>query len=264
MSAPFVTIVSGIRSGSRFPIPAGGLVVGRDADVPGYLEGDDLVSRRHARFISTASGQVLVEDLGSTNGTYVNDIAVTHAVELRHGDLVRIGETYLEFRGGAQSQRRDERPSVRARGGIAIGGSVDARDGSIGAIGQVSGNVDMSRRYDDSSGLGLITRARGAARFVFILGTLVGFIGFGLFAYPILKGIVNAAAGSSAADAASRECDQRYPDHGPAWNDCQFEATRSAGGDFPSFTPWLPLGATLFFAGVVISTAGFFMIRHEP
>lgn len=261
MSAPVLAIVSGTRSGSHVPIPPAGLTVGREVDGSRYFEDDDSVSRRHARFIRTSSGRVLVEDLGSANGTYVNGVAVTQAVELRHGDLVQIGDTYLELL--VDVSERDARPSVRSRGGLAVGGSVVAREGSIGAIGELSGNVDM-RRYDDSSGLGLITRSRGAARFVLIVGTLIGFTGFGLFATPIVKGLVNAASGASASNAAARDCDRRYPDRGPDWSNCQFEAAQSAGSDFPSLTPWLPVGAALFFAGVVISTVGIFMIRHEP
>ncbi len=41
---------------------------------------------------------------------------------------------------------------------------------------------------------------------------------------------------------------RQHPDRALAWIECQQEASRSAGSEFPSLTPWLPLGAALFFA----------------
>ena len=59
---------------------------------------DPGASRQHARIVREAAGFVLI-DLGSTNGTLVNDAAVTeHA--LRDGDRITIGASVLEFRGG--------------------------------------------------------------------------------------------------------------------------------------------------------------------
>lgn len=278
MSAASVVVASGSGSGARLAIPRHGLVVGREVEGDGRLPGDDSLSRRHARFTTTASGEVVLEDLGSTNGTFVNDARVVDPVVLRDGDVVRVGDTYLEFSAGAA-------PGVAAAmGGVAVGGGIHADRGSIGAIGEVTGNVDLSdrsvtaapgghaagrdlyheERYEyDASGLGVITRARGTARFLIVLGTLVGLVGFGLFGYPIVQGIVNAASGSSAADEAQRECDERFPDRGFEWNECQFEAAQLAGGDFPSLTPWLPVGLALFFAGMVLSTIGVLMIRRD-
>lgn len=53
------------------------------------------VSREHAR-ISVASDKVLIEDLGSRNGIFVNSVRVDRQ-ELRHGDLITIGETQFRF-----------------------------------------------------------------------------------------------------------------------------------------------------------------------
>jgi hypothetical protein len=236
---PDLTVVSGSASGSHIPIPLEGLVVGREADALGRLGGDLSLSRRHARFIRTESGHVLVEDLRSTNGTYVNGLRIAGPVLLNEGDTIIVGDTYLQF-GDTRLEPHDETLSgVAARRGVAIGGSVHAEHGSIGAIGDVTGDVDLSRRYDyDASGLGLYVRARGAARFVLVLGTLIGFVGFGLAGYPIVQGFINAAENTSR------------------------EASRSAGDEF-SFTPWLPLGIALFFTGMVITTIGLFMIRDE-
>ncbi len=53
------------------------------------------VSREHAR-LTLARGTVVIEDLGSTNGTFVNSVRVDRQ-ELRHGDLVAVGETQFRF-----------------------------------------------------------------------------------------------------------------------------------------------------------------------
>ncbi len=54
-----------------------------------------LVSRFHCRFTSPADGSLLVEDLESTNGTFVNDRRVEQA-QLTQGDRVRIGRVELQ------------------------------------------------------------------------------------------------------------------------------------------------------------------------
>jgi len=55
------------------------------------------VSRRHARFIVSA-GVATLEDLGSTNGTFVNDVAIRSATRLRDGDEIAFGKARLTLR----------------------------------------------------------------------------------------------------------------------------------------------------------------------
>ena len=54
-------------------------------------------SQHHAK-LSARDGTWLLEDLGSTNGTFVNDHRVTAPVEVHAGDVVKIGKTVLELR----------------------------------------------------------------------------------------------------------------------------------------------------------------------
>jgi hypothetical protein len=72
------------------------LTVGRGGnnDVP--LSRDEYASSRHARFEARRDG-VYVEDIGSTNGTFVNGIRLTRDRRLAPGDVVRVGETDLRF-----------------------------------------------------------------------------------------------------------------------------------------------------------------------
>jgi pSer/pThr/pTyr-binding forkhead associated (FHA) protein len=74
----------------------GTLQVGR-ADACQVRLSDTYVSSFHARIYSQ-NGSWYVEDLGSTNGTYLNQHRITAPAELRAGDRVRIGKTTLEFR----------------------------------------------------------------------------------------------------------------------------------------------------------------------
>jgi pSer/pThr/pTyr-binding forkhead associated (FHA) protein len=57
---------------------------------------DDLASREHAEF-ELAGDQVLLRDLGSDNGTFVNEVQITDPQPLRDGDRIRIGQTILIF-----------------------------------------------------------------------------------------------------------------------------------------------------------------------
>jgi hypothetical protein len=58
---------------------------------------DTYVSQHHARFFARDGGWYL-EDMGSTNGTYLNDQRVTQPAEVHAGDVVRLGKTVLELR----------------------------------------------------------------------------------------------------------------------------------------------------------------------
>jgi pSer/pThr/pTyr-binding forkhead associated (FHA) protein len=76
-------------------LEAGSLLIGRlqecDVNLP-----DTLVSRMHAR-ISVQHDSVVVEDLHSTNGVYVNGLRVTHSAVLREGDRILIGTTEISL-----------------------------------------------------------------------------------------------------------------------------------------------------------------------
>ena len=76
------------------------LVAGRDADLDIPLGADGYASGRHARFGRAQDGDV-VEDLRSTNGTYVNGDRLVGVRRLVGGDVVTIGQTQLTYRAGA-------------------------------------------------------------------------------------------------------------------------------------------------------------------
>ena len=66
--------------------------------VPGRLADDDEISRSHARISLDRSGFCAIEDLGSTNGTFVNGLRVTGPQTLSVGDTIEVGGTTLVVR----------------------------------------------------------------------------------------------------------------------------------------------------------------------
>lgn len=73
------------------------LLIGRSADCQLILD-DDYVSTRHARIYATPKG-LMVEDLGSTNGTYLNNERVGSPLPFSRKDTLRIGRTLLVVEG---------------------------------------------------------------------------------------------------------------------------------------------------------------------
>jgi DNA-binding beta-propeller fold protein YncE len=93
-------VVSGPATGQELHVDAE-LVIGREAPGPGRLADDLQLSRRHARLYRTPDGALAVEDLGSTNGTRVNDAVIAAPTLLRPGDRVQLGGTLVEVRAAA-------------------------------------------------------------------------------------------------------------------------------------------------------------------
>src|SRR5436305_4718981 len=111
MSDLVLEIVEGSEAGRQLPLDSV-IDIGREPSLPLHLDSDTQVSRRHAR-ISVQGGQVMVEDLGSTNGTYVNDQPISAPRTLNPGDKVRIGLTVLELRTRQQVAARPSAVQVR-------------------------------------------------------------------------------------------------------------------------------------------------------
>jgi pSer/pThr/pTyr-binding forkhead associated (FHA) protein len=72
------------------------LLLGREEPAPGPLGGDGRLSRRHCRLYCDGEGNGIVEDLGSTNGTWVNEERVSEPRALSSGDVLRVGQTTFD------------------------------------------------------------------------------------------------------------------------------------------------------------------------
>jgi pSer/pThr/pTyr-binding forkhead associated (FHA) protein len=95
-SPTHVLVVDGSNKGARADLAEAPILIGRGADAAIRLD-DDYVSTRHAR-IAASGDQWFVEDLGSTNGTYIGSARITQPTTLTLGTQVRIGKTLLELR----------------------------------------------------------------------------------------------------------------------------------------------------------------------
>jgi predicted component of type VI protein secretion system len=104
MADLILEIVEGKEAGRQLELDRA-LDVGRDQGMPIALPDDTQVSRRHAR-VSPQNGVAVVEDLGSTNGTFVNDQQIHSPRQLSPGDRIRIGLTVFELRSPQQVQQR--------------------------------------------------------------------------------------------------------------------------------------------------------------
>jgi hypothetical protein len=90
-----LVVRQGANAGTTYNITGAEAILGRDEETDIAVR-DPEISRRHAR-ISWQSGNYHVEDLGSTNGTFLNGDLVTSPQPLRSGDTVGVGQTLLVF-----------------------------------------------------------------------------------------------------------------------------------------------------------------------
>jgi hypothetical protein len=91
-----VAVTTGSNAGVTVPLSQAPIVIGRGSDAAIILD-DDYASTRHAR-IAVSGDQWFVEDLGSTNGTYIGSVRINQPTAISLGTQVRIGKTILELR----------------------------------------------------------------------------------------------------------------------------------------------------------------------
>jgi hypothetical protein len=94
-TATKLVIVEGALTGTVVPLGTTAIVIGRAPDATVVLD-DDFVSTHHARLTPNGSHWI-VEDLGSTNGTWIDRNRVSAPTVLRPGAQLRIGRTSMEL-----------------------------------------------------------------------------------------------------------------------------------------------------------------------
>ncbi len=85
-----------LSEGEDFELDSAQLTIGRGRQNDITIPTDEYASARHARFEPRQDG-VWVQDLGSTNGTYLNGTRLDRPRRLTQGDIVRVGETDFRF-----------------------------------------------------------------------------------------------------------------------------------------------------------------------
>lgn len=91
-----LTVTDGGMRGIRLPLGEAPILLGRNPECTLVLT-DDFASGRHTR-IYRDGAQWYADDLGSTNGTFVDDRRISEHAQLRQGSEIRIGQTVLEVR----------------------------------------------------------------------------------------------------------------------------------------------------------------------
>ncbi len=92
-----LVVIYGLDLGKKFNVDRPSIVVGRSSKADIQID-QESVSRNHCKLINTGKS-IMLRDLGSTNGTYVNDELVDEYV-LRDGDFIKIGRCIFKFLSG--------------------------------------------------------------------------------------------------------------------------------------------------------------------
>jgi diguanylate cyclase (GGDEF)-like protein len=92
-----LVMIYGIDLGKKFNLDKPSIIIGRSSKCDIQVD-QESISRNHAKLINDGK-TVEVRDLGSTNGTYVNDDLISET-KLRDGDLIKIGRTIFKFLSG--------------------------------------------------------------------------------------------------------------------------------------------------------------------
>ena len=100
MAGEQIRITGGPAAGQQIEVGQE-LQIGRSAGAEGRLGDDPEISRQHARISRNPQGELQVDDLGSTNGTYVNGQRISGPTVLKPGDTVQMGRSTLSVEGGA-------------------------------------------------------------------------------------------------------------------------------------------------------------------
>lgn len=105
--AAFLLVLSGEHPGRLFPLDRPERLIGRGKQADIRID-QQSISYRHAKILS-GNGVHRLVDLGSTNGTFVNDRPVVGQVDLNGGDVIRVGETTMSF---LMSREHGDLPTV--------------------------------------------------------------------------------------------------------------------------------------------------------
>ncbi len=89
-----LVVIYGLELGKKFSLETPSIIIGRSSKADIQID-QESVSRNHAKIVNTGK-QILIRDLGSTNGTYVNDELIDEHV-LQDRDFIKIGRTIFKF-----------------------------------------------------------------------------------------------------------------------------------------------------------------------
>src|SRR5919198_3691688 len=152
MAGEQLRVTEGVERGKSLTLD-GDLLIGRAApEDEGKLGGDPEISRVHARVSRGPGGELTIEDLGSSNGTFVNGEQITGTRTLAAGDVVRVGRTTLEVTGEPAAAPRAADVELVITGGHGVGRRLTLRDElvigrAVEGDGKLADDPELSRRH---------------------------------------------------------------------------------------------------------------------
>jgi pSer/pThr/pTyr-binding forkhead associated (FHA) protein/predicted Ser/Thr protein kinase len=155
MASEQLRVREGMEPGKLLSVDSS-LVIGRGGpETEGRLGDDPKMSRRHARLSRGADGRLAIEDLGSVNGTYVNDQRIETTRTLEPGDVVRLGGTVLEVTGAAAAPAAPTSapaPALVFTAGVNQGRRIRVSDEvvigrTVSGDGMIDDDSELSRRH---------------------------------------------------------------------------------------------------------------------
>jgi pSer/pThr/pTyr-binding forkhead associated (FHA) protein len=106
--------ISGKYQGGEFPLRMNReIIIGRSSDLDMVLV-EDMVSRRHAK-ITTSENDIFIQDMGSTNGTFVNGEKISGRARLAEGDRILVGTSIIKVVGVDASVSQQSEAEARRR-----------------------------------------------------------------------------------------------------------------------------------------------------
>lgn len=147
-ATPCLVVMYGKNLGKRHFLDRAEQILGRSDSVSIQID-QDSVSRQHAKIVAK-DGRARVFDLGSTNGTFVNEARIDD-VELRDGDLLKVGQTIFKFLSGSNIENKYHEEIYR----------LTTMDGLTGAYNKryfleaLSRELNRAQRYDRALSLAM-------------------------------------------------------------------------------------------------------------
>jgi len=139
MAGEQLRVIEGKERGKRLSVDAD-LLIGRSApDADGRLGDDPELSRRHARVWRGVDSQLMIEDLGAANGTFVNDLRIAAPRILDLGDVIKVGRTVLRVTDPSGAVPGKTRPPAQAPVNEPSSESADAGEELIITAGAAEG-----------------------------------------------------------------------------------------------------------------------------
>ncbi len=105
----YFNILNGKYKNRHINLKTGSNVIGRSPESDIVVGGDGCISKTHIKLSYSADGKISIEDLNSRNGTFLNNKPLLKSAEVKVGDVIRIGNTYIKISELAQTNAAEQK-----------------------------------------------------------------------------------------------------------------------------------------------------------